>query len=79
MALSIIHRQKRRKFLYTGLILATLLHGIYNNFIINIEQNIFINGDGLAALFDLILTAIALIIAGIIVFIAFKHLAKVKI
>src|SRR3989338_1037897 len=78
-ALSIIHRQKRRKFLYTGLILATLLHGIYNNFIINIEQNIFINGDGLAALFDLILTAIALIIAGIIVFIAFKHLAKVKI
>lgn len=77
LALSIMHKNQQRKFLYTGVVLATLLHGIYNNFIMNIEGSIR-SADTASGLFDTAMAALTLIISGAVLFAIFWRMAALK-
>ncbi|MEX2008088.1 MAG: PrsW family glutamic-type intramembrane protease [Candidatus Spechtbacterales bacterium] len=75
LALALANPREFKRFLYTGLALATLLHGIFNTFIIRIvERNL--NGQFGAANFETILLVALLIISGIIILTTFYTLAK---
>lgn len=81
LALSLINSKERKKFLYTGIIIATVLHGIYNNFIIQLREIIKKFGCGPESLcgesiFGMFIIASLLIIFGIIIVIALHKLAE---
>lgn len=77
LALSLENRKERRKFLYTGFALATVLHGVYNNFIMDIEQKFLESGTGGQA-FGVSLIAALLIISGTIILVGLRQLAKAR-
>lgn len=74
LALSLENPAERKKFLYTGIALGTILHGIYNNFIIDMQKQILVVGG----LFNVAIIATFLIISGIIILIALNRLANVR-
>lgn len=75
IAMGITNPRERRKFLYIGIILASLLHGIYNNFIIRVEIQI-LSGQSIGTLYAAAITATLLIISGIIIVVVFHKLAN---
>lgn len=77
LALSIKTPSEKRKFFYTGLVVATLLHGIYNNFIINLENKI-LDSQAAGGLFEIFIIATLLIISGIIILVGINKLARIK-
>jgi RsiW-degrading membrane proteinase PrsW (M82 family) len=74
LALSLENRAERKKFLYTGIAVGTMLHGIYNNFIIDIQEQVLVAGG----LFNVAIVATFLIISGIIITIALNRLAGIQ-
>ncbi|MEX0877461.1 MAG: PrsW family intramembrane metalloprotease [Candidatus Spechtbacterales bacterium] len=91
LALSIEHPREKRRFLYTGIIGATLLHGVFNNFIMELSD--LISESSCSYVFGLVLEAgtkcteeifgIALIgtlltISGIIILIGLYKLAHAR-
>lgn len=77
VALSLETPSERRKFFYTGLVVATLLHGIYNNFIINLENKI-LDSQATSGLFEIFIIATLLIVSGIIILVGINKLARIK-
>ena len=77
IALSLETPSEKRKFFYTGLIVATLLHGIYNNFIINLEDKI-LDSQAAGGLFGIFIITTFLILSGIIILIGINKLARIK-
>lgn len=84
LALSYLKHKKRFQFFTMGLILAVLLHGIFNYSIIRIEQSLtIIDGsvvilDQSLFLFSIATIVIALLSMGIFVSWGFKKLRKIK-
>lgn len=67
MALSIFYAGNRRKIVISGLIIATLLHGFFNFFIIKME-----------GIFSFVIPALILLCLAIFLTFAFKRLKKIK-
>ncbi len=76
LALSIFHAKEKKKFLYSGIVLATLLHGVYNNFIMDIENRLQAGPAGGAV--GTVFVSLLLVISGIIILIGFRKLLKAK-
>ena len=75
MALSFFETKNRKKLLITGLVMASLLHGLYNFPIIIIEKGIY----GPIPIIALILVPIIILIGlAIFIFSGFKKLKKLK-
>jgi protease PrsW len=62
-ALSLSASAERKKFLYTGIVLATLLHGIYNTLIIEIDRW-HIEERAASVQFEMLVTALVLVLSG---------------
>lgn len=77
IALSMEHKKEGKKFLFTGLALATLLHGIYNSFIMDIVKQVE-QGEGTGSSLNLFLLSSLLIISGIVVIVSLNKLASSK-
>lgn len=67
LALSLSIPHERKKFLYTGIAFAILLHSIYNYFIIKLETQ---------AGFQVLILSSLLIISGVVVMVGLKKLAN---
>lgn len=89
LALSIMYPKERKKFLYTGIILATLLHVIYNNLIIKLDdlQNKIraleeagspTHIENFGIFFEEIMVTLLLVISTAIVLVTFHRLASKK-
>lgn len=91
LALSLEYPKERRKFLYTGIAGAVLLHGIFNNFIMNLGGLIADSGcsrllnAGASAgtkcpeeLFGISLVGMLLLISGIIILMGLYKLAHMQ-
>lgn len=91
LALSMEYPEERKKFLYTGIIGAVLLHGIFNNFIMNLGvliqksscSYIFNLSNDVGAkcteeLFGISLIGALLILSGIIILIGLYKLAHMQ-
>lgn len=74
-ALSLSTPKERKKFLYTGIVLATLLHGIYNTLMIEINRW-YIEERFASTNFEMLVTALILVLSGATLLIAFSQLAK---
>jgi len=70
LAYSLLFKEKRWSFVFSGILLATGLHGFYNYIIINIEL-----GKSNFYIFTL---ALFLILMAVFVSKGFKHLKKLK-
>lgn len=77
LALSLINEKEKNKFLYTGIILAALLHGIYNHFIIKLDVQI-VQDENIGSFFAALMSASLLIVSGIIIIVAFHLLVNKK-
>ena len=77
IALSLETPSQKRKFFYSGLMFATLLHGVYNNFIVDLEGKI-LHASTTGGLFGVIIIATLLIISGIIILVGINRLAKIQ-
>jgi len=77
LALSIENKYEGKKFLFTGLILATLLHGIFNGFIINIGKQIQ-QGEQVGSMLGVFLLSSLLIVSGIVVIAGLNKLANAR-
>lgn len=70
---------ERFKMVTVGMIFATMLHGLYNTFIINIDRNALAHeGLGASIAFSWALVAILLVLSCAVVLIAFRALAPKK-
>ncbi|MDX1608148.1 MAG: PrsW family intramembrane metalloprotease [Candidatus Spechtbacterales bacterium] len=91
LALSLEHPSERRKFLYTGIIGATLLHGIFNDLIIKLEELVMESGCSYLfniarelgqrcseELFGISLIGTLLVVSGIIILIGLYKLANTR-
>ena len=72
LALSIENKKEGKKFLFTGLALATLLHGIFNGFIMDIIEQ----GEGTGSVLNVFLLSSLLIVSGIVVVVGLNRLAN---
>lgn len=77
IALSLETPSEKRKFFFSGLVFATLLHGVYNNFIIDLEEKI-LHTSTTGGLFGIFVIATLLIISGIIILVGLNRLVKIR-
>lgn len=77
LALSLENKKEGKRFLLIGIGLATLLHGIYNSFIMKIGSHVS-QGEGIGSALDVLMLSSLLIISGIIVITGLNKLANIK-
>ena len=77
IALSLESPRERKKFFLIGLALATILHGVYNNFLMDIGHKI-LNTQSTGGLFGILTIATLLIISGIIIIIGINKLTRIR-
>ncbi|OGZ62801.1 MAG: hypothetical protein A3H51_02295 [Candidatus Spechtbacteria bacterium RIFCSPLOWO2_02_FULL_38_8] len=77
LALALETPKERRKFFWVGLALATLLHGVYNNFLMDLGHKI-LNTQDTGGLFGALTIATLLIISGIIIIIGINKLTRIR-
>jgi len=77
IAISMEKPKEKIKFILSGLFLATLLHGIYNNFLINVQRDV-LNTQTTSEILGVALVATFLIISGIIIIIGINKLAYIR-